>query len=253
MARATTRLAALPPNRCRDCPLRVLPNFVDLAPEAVAGLQDARVSVRHLGAGATLYAEGDASSEVSTLFDGWAFRYKTTEDGRRQILDFAVPGSFFGLAEDADGNWNHAVEALTPVSMCILSREKVSLLIRTDPAIAGFMAGIGRSEQAILYEHLCNIGQRSAVDAVAHLLLELRFRWCAHRPDPGDTIHLPLGQAHIADALGLSHVHANRVLMQLKRQGLISFSHQRLSIPDIAAASERYGYGPQYIVPRPLL
>jgi len=244
---------AVPPARCAACPLRGMALFLPVPPDVSDQVQQARTGARRLAARRPIYLEGAPVVEFATLFDGWAFRYKTTPEGGRQILDFVLPGDFLGLHEDTLGRWNHSAESLTAVSLCILDPQRVRRLVRDSPEIASRLSAIAHGEQAVLFEHMAGLGRRSAPAAVAHLLLELFHRIRARQPEVGGDVPFPLSQPHIADALGLSPEYVNRVLRDLREAGQFRIEDRRLCVPDFAATARAWDFDPRYLVPRPLV
>ncbi len=194
---------------------------------------------RMLSAGVDLYSQGEVCSDLFTLLDGWVFLYQILADGRRQILDFALPGAFLGFQPDLDSPASHSAGCLTDVAVCVFPRENLFGLFRSHPELALRMAWITARDGALAREHLTNVGRRSARERVAHLLLELFHRV---RRKAGDstvnTIELPLTQEHIADALGLTTVHVNRTLRGLRQAKLLDISGRTLTVRDAALLAE---------------
>ena len=241
MSRNSTTLTPLP-GGCAACAVRPFALF-RVVPQAQVG------EVARVRTGIRLVRAGEAIRDsVFTLYAGWAFTWTATSEGRRQILDFHLPGDLVERTEDGA-----EVEALTDASFCILSRERLCEFMGRDPGLAlSYAEGLTR-DRARLRQRLTSLGRRDAVGRVAHLLLEVLGR--IQRRGGGDAkgAPVPLKQAHIADALGLSTVHINRVLQGLRRQGLIRLAEGRLAIGDLRALRRVAEYWEQPAPHRPLL
>ncbi|MFL9825764.1 Crp/Fnr family transcriptional regulator [Rhodoplanes sp. SY1] len=173
-------------------------------------------------AGAALYVEGEPLRKPGALLAGWACRLRLLPDGRRQIFDFLLPGDLFGHALGPEPFATTSAVTLTTVSIagtgCLweMGREPDRF-----PGLVRALAAAHARQQALLLDHVVRLGRQTAQERVAHLLLEL-----GHRLDEigfrlGSFVPLPLTQEVMADALGLSVVHVNRTLQQLKRERLI--------------------------------
>jgi CRP-like cAMP-binding protein len=200
----------------------------------------ARPSFRSLRVGETLYFQGDESRYSYLLLDGWAFRHQSLEDGRRQILDFALAGAVFGFP--AAGILSHGVEALTPCTFSVFTRDNLSDLLQRVPVLGLRFIEIMAGAEARAYEHLTSVGRRSARERVANLLMELLLR--ARRANPADgtaRMTLPLMQPHIADALGLASETVCRTLAAMRRDGVVVLRAQKLDVLDIDRLAEEAG------------
>lgn len=231
------------PNRtveieCASCRLR---DHGTLTPQLKAGLErirTARLGMRVLPERTRICTEGETSSEIFTLVAGWAFRYKLLRDGRRQILGFCLPGDFFGLGCDESQGHDHSIESITHVVLCAFSRAQFETVVQSDPASATFVRRIVRAEESAAFDHLVNVGRRSALEAVGHLLLELCQRQRRGRNSKNCNCGFPITQTLLADALGLSGEHVNRVLRRLRDDGLVSINNHNLFIHDVGRLAE---------------
>jgi CRP-like cAMP-binding protein len=186
---------------------------------------------RLIPAGHEVYAEGEEGGDLYVVLEGWAILYQILEDGRRQILDFALPGSILGLGAAAHAEMKHTAESLTDVKVAVVPRLRLGELFAREPKLAmrfvETMAGVLESA----YESLTDAGRRTAREAVAHLLLRLARRATALRPGaPGTLLELPLTLEHIGDALGLTAVHVCRTLRGLREDGVLTYCKGRLRI-----------------------
>src|ERR1041384_2671420 len=119
--------------------------------------------------GATILAEGAHSAQLFTLLSGWAFRFKTLSDGRRQILNSVLPGDLVGLQGSVIGVLEHSVEALSPVVLCVFQRDGLSELFKRQPGLSFDVTWIAAREERMLDEHLLSIGRRTAIEGAADL------------------------------------------------------------------------------------
>ena len=155
--------------------------------------------------------------------DGWGCRYRVLHDGRRQILNFMLPGDYLGASSDLMRSPDHSVATLTG---CRIYRFPVSMLTALERSFPELRDAFDRSERrdlSLLLERIVDLGRRNARERVARLILELHQRLCLVGLSAGQTFDFPLTQETLADALGLSIVHVNRTLRRLKAEGLIDY------------------------------
>jgi CRP-like cAMP-binding protein len=203
-----------------------------LSPQDMQRVNAARPAYRTLKAGESLYFQGDDCRNIYLLLEGWAFRHQGLEDGRRQILDFALPGAAFGLP--GTGLMTHSLEALTPCSFSVFGRESFYELLQQVPLLALRFVELLADAQTRAFEHLTNVGRRTARERVANLLMELVMR--SQQGTSGGQrpcMSLPLMQPHIADALGLASETVCRALSAMRKDGIVVLQAQKLAVLDI--------------------
>lgn len=203
-----------------------------LTPQDMLRVNAARPNFCTLEPGESLYYQGDDCRNIYLLLDGWAFRHQILEDGRRQILDFAVPGVVFGLP--GSGTMSHSLETLTSCTFSVFTRERLFDLMRDVPTLGLRLLEIMADAEARAFEHLTSVGRRTAKERVAHLLLELVMR--AHDQTPvlrQGTMVLPLMLPHIADALGLTSETVCRALSSMRKERVVILRGQKLEILDL--------------------
>ena len=186
---------------------------------------------------------GDANSTIYTLYEGWAARMHLLPDGTRQILDIVLPGDTIGLAPTLLGTSKHAVQALTPVSLCVLDGSRIPDLFQRHPglALALFNARVYEQERAEMRVTL--LGRFNPIRRVAYLLFDLLERQKQRCMVRGTSeCQFPLQRAQLADALGLSRVHLMRALRTLRKQRLVMLSGRLLVIPDRRKLARFCGY-----------
>ncbi|GAP35240.1 Crp/Fnr family transcriptional regulator [Piscinibacter sakaiensis] len=248
---------------CLGCPLRPLPLFQSVDDEEQALIARLKQGEVLRAAGSVLLAEGEADGPLLTLLSGWAFRFKTLPDGRRQILNFLLPGDFIGLQKKLTDAATHGVEALTAVRLCTFRRDAVWTLHRERPSLGYDVTWLAAHEEALVDDNLLSVGRHSALERIASLLLQLHARARAHHPpspcvgagDADTGVPFPLTQQHLADALGLSLAHTNKTLRRLVRAGLCEWTPGvRLHLPDPAALAAHAGLEAPGLPPsRPLI
>ena len=248
MSRRNHRTLDIPAD-CTTCAVRNEALCAPLSNDEIAVVKRFKSGNRELRAGADLYCQDEGCDELFTLLDGWVFLYQILEDGRRQILDFALPGAFLGFQPDLDAPASHSAQCLTDLAVCIFPRRNLLDLCRENPELALRMAWITARDGALAREHLTNVGRRSARERVAHLLLELFYRVRRRTPSTGgNAVGLPLTQEHIADALGLTTVHVNRTLRALREAELASVRGRTLSLRDPDALDAIAGFDPESVL-----
>ena len=234
---------------CRECPLRRLPLFLPHTAdelELIESLKKEQVAFR---ADTAVIHEGQHDGPLYTLLSGWAFRYKTLSDGRRQILNFLLPGDFIGVQQKMSDVTVHGVQTLTDVALCVFRRDSLWELHRRAPTLGFGVTWLTAHEESIVDDTLLSVGRRSATERIATLLILLYKRAAALDVQPHvatQGVPFPLTQQHIADALGLSLVHTNKTLRRLEARGLHRIEDGRLRLLDVKALArlaDLYGDG----------
>ncbi len=217
---------------CTRCPLREVPIFRKITAEQLRFVADFKSGELAVEPGTTIISEGSASAHLYTVLSGWGFRYKLLDNGRRQILNFILPGDFVGLQASLLTAMEHSVEALTDMLLCVFQRDRLWELYSDHPSLAFDVTWLAAREEQVLDEHLLTVGQRTAEERAAYLLLFLFSRAESRGLARGDRIAFPFTQPHIADTLGLSLVHTNRVLNRLARRKLIAIKQRQMDLLD---------------------
>lgn len=185
---------------------------------------------RTFGAGRDLFVLGEGCDAMYHLLDGWVCLYKLLEDGRRQVLHFALAGAVLGFPPTRRG-MTYSAQALTDASVSVIPRDNLWSMFAEHPEVAMRIAWLVSRDRSLAYDRLSSVGRRTGHQRVAHLLLELflrcRMRWPGHH---AQEMYLPLTQELIGDTTGLTGVHVNRVLRDLRRERIVEFHHRRLRI-----------------------
>jgi CRP-like cAMP-binding protein len=183
--------------------------------------------------GATILVEGNNSAHLYTVLFGWGFRYKLLPDGRRQILNYLMPGDLIGLQGSLLGEMQHSVEALSPMLLCVFERDNLHELYRNHPGLAYDITWIASREERMLDENLLSLGRRTALERAAYLLAFIRSRARTVGLNGGKSAEIPISQQHIADTLGLSLVHTNKTIRKLIDRKLILWRDRGCEVVDL--------------------
>ena len=237
---------------CQQCPLRKLPEFREFTAKELDFVSQYKRGELSVERGATVLVEGMHSAHLFTVLSGWAFRYKLLPDGRRQIMNYVLPGDLVGLQGSLVGEMDHSVEALTPVTLCVFERSKLERLFERHASLAYDLTWIAAHEERILDEHLLSLGRRTALERTAYLLSFIHHRAHSAGMNGGRRV-IPITQQHVADTLGLSLVHTNKTLRKLADRKLMRWQEKGCEILDADALQALAGWeGPQR-GPRPFI
>lgn len=224
---------------CSECPLLECSGLFEHSPEQLDYIQTYKQGEFAVGRGGSVVEQGRESVHLFTVLDGVLIRYRTLEDGRRQIVNFMFPGDLVGLQGAFDDPMAHSVEALLDSRLCIFDRNSFVDLIGRHPQLGYDITWLAAKEETALEEHLVALGQRSAKERVAYLAV-----WLIHRAQETCMVgkdvrlELPVTQAQIADMLGLSLVHTNRTLRALAKEGIVEWRPGEVHVEDMDAACE---------------
>jgi CRP/FNR family transcriptional regulator, anaerobic regulatory protein len=250
---AVTKTTKRPATPCSKCPLRRLPHFRPFEAEELAFVQSFKADEVRIDAGQTFLVDGSNSPHIFTILEGWAVRYKAFPDGKRQVLNFALPGDLLGLQSSLFNQMTHSVEALTDVTLCVFPRQRIWELYKNHPGLGYDLTWLASREESIIAEHLANVGQRPAFARIAYMIVYLFNR--ARRAGLADknTMKLPITQEHLADAMGLSIVHTNKTLKRLRATGWLDWKRDELIIRDEAQLTAVAEYDAVEKPPRPFI
>lgn len=218
---------------CEACPLRPLPVFREFEPEELAFVSRFKKGELAVDRGASVLVEGSHSAHLYTVLSGWGFRYKLLPDGRRQILNYVMPGDLIGLQGSVMGEMQHSVEALSAMLLCVFEREKLHDLYRNYPGLAYDITWLASREERMLDENLLSVGRRTAIERCAYLLAFIGMRARAVGLNGKKPVAIPITQQHVADTLGLSLVHTNKTIRKLTNRGLIAWRDGGCMIADM--------------------
>ena len=186
---------------------------------------------RALRANQDLIRPGAETNALYILMEGWVFLYSLLEDGRRQIVHFAMPGALLGFPQVQGTIATFGAQALTNAVVSVIPHQTLSKLSREHPEVGFQLAQLVSRDLEMAFDQLTSVGRQSARERVARLLLDLFVRYWAIGSENGiETMRLPLTQEHVADATGLTSIHVNRILRGLKEDGIVEFHYRRLRV-----------------------
>jgi CRP-like cAMP-binding protein len=205
--------------------------------------------VRLFGAREDLFRPGDTPHSVCLVTAGIACRYRLLPSGQRQITGFLLPGDLFALRASLAMPFDHSIRSLTMLEMVQLERSALSSCSDPTSGMAEVLSRAMALQLAISREWVLNLGQRSAMERIAHLFCELFRRLQAVGLTIENQCLLPLTQIDIADAVGLTPVHVNRMVMSMTRSGWLTFQHSLLEIRDMIRVAEIGSFDASYLDP----
>lgn len=226
------------PVPCHQCPLAACPGLRPHQPEEIPHIERFKTGELKLERGEVLIEQDVTRGGLYTLLDGVMMRYRSLEDGRRQIVNIVFPGDLIGLQGAFGEPSSHSVEALLPSRLCVFDNAKYYELIVAQPSLGYDITWLAAKEELALEEHLVALGRRSAKERVAYLAVWLIQRAQGTCMTTGhNRLEVTITQAQIADMLGLSLVHTNRTIKVLEREGRVMWRQGAIEVPDIAATA----------------
>lgn len=239
---------------CRTCPLRREKVFSPNTDAEIDFIERFKTREMFLKAGDDLLREGAPPGKILfTLLAGWAFRYRTLRDGRRQILNFLLPGDFIGLQQQMAENTPHGVQSLTDIRVCVFHRDRLWDLYKNHPGLGYDLTWLSAHEELIVDENLLSVGRRSAAERITLLFISLYKRCSTVGMVSANGVYLPIKQQNIADALGLSLVHTNKTLRRLEATGIYELRDGFLKFSDLNSMVRLADYFNLPVRGRPLI
>lgn len=224
-----------------------LNGFSRLSPNEIAALTTATADQRRYTAKHDLIREGDRPGPVFVVLDGWACRYKILPNGSRQILAYLMPGDSCDLHVGLLAEMDHSIQTVTPALVATVSRPEMDDVFTRYPGIAKAMYLSQLIDEGTMRASITSMGRRASIERVAHLMCELYLR--AH--NIGLTLEppyaLPLSQTMLADSLGMTPVHLNRVLKSLRSTGAMTLQRGSLVIEDPVMLIQIAGFDENYL------
>ena len=218
-----------------------------LSPQELALVEREATGARGFVAHRDLISEGDKPGPVYLVLEGWACRYKVLPDGSRQIMAFLMPGDFCDMHVGVLDEMDHSIGTITPCQVVMIPRERMDALIVATPALTRAFWRTQLVDEGVLRAWIVSMGRRDAVQRVAHLMLELYIRMRNVGLASDDRANVPLTQTVLADALGLTPVHVNRVLRVLRERGAMTLGYGTLAIQNGAELARIAGFDANYL------
>ena len=203
--------------------------------------------VHYIGSRERIIDEGEEPHFVNIVLSGWACRYKLLPDGRRQIIALLLPGDMCDPYVFLLRTMDHALGALSPVTLAKVPAQAIRDLTADGPELAEALWWQMLEAAEIQREWIVSLGRRTAIERLAHLFCEISTRLGALGLVNGADCDMPLTQIDLADAMGISTVHVNRSLQELRASGLIELRGRRLTILDRQELVNLAMFNPAYL------
>ena len=207
------------------------PILAELGTPERSALASLAITENQYPADTVIIDQGARIQSIHLVSSGWGCVYRDLANGKRQIIDFSMRCDFIGL-RTADGYSYNTIASITPMSMFEIPLPSLEQAIKQAPKLSFILIELLSRQRSMLIEHLTNVGCRSAFVRTAHLLLELSDRVRACNSGDPDSFYCPLTQYQLADALGLTPIHLNRMLRELREEGLVMFKSYKVEILD---------------------
>lgn len=212
-----------------------------------AGIRGLPIHTRSFPAKTDVVSERQRPSQCCLVIDGIMMRYKVISTGQRQIVNLHLPGDIPDLQSLHLNVMDHHLAALTAVTVGMIPHGSIHDLNTRFPRLAGALWRVTLIDAALLRERVVSLGQRSAVFRLAHLLCETFVRLKSMGQTDGDRMYLPITQVELADMLGMSTVHMNRTIQDLRSRGLVVTDRDLVVLPDFDRLAKLAGFDPLYL------
>lgn len=198
-----------------------------------------------------LISEGNKEEKAYLLISGWGCSYKSLANGRRQIINFALPGDFVGVRPLFFRKSDYSFATVSQCRAYEIPRDQFRKIFFDYPRVGLAVLWCIAQEESIVAEHLLGLGQRSALESMSHMLLEMYYRLRLIGLASNGTFECPLNQEELGDALGITSVHVSRVLRQLRERDILMFQDHRVEILNTRKLIELCGFEPRYMDLKP--
>ena len=227
--------------------IRKLESIAPLMLDERAALLRLPLRLKSVAADQDIVSEGDTPSESCLIVEGFACRYSLTDEGKRQILSFHISGDIPDLQSLHLRVMDHSLGTLIPSKLAFIHHDDLRALMRSHPRLGGLFWRDTLIEAAVFRQWIVGLGRREAHGRIAHLLCELLVRLRAVELVEDHAFNLPVTQAELGDALGISAVHVNRVLQELRGENLISWHGDALKVLDWERLQKAGEFDPTYL------
>ena len=227
--------------------VRKLSNYVDLPEDDRKALEALAQAPKVVAAHTDIIREGDPMDGVYLILTGWACRYKILPDGQRQLMAYFIPGDLCDQRIFILERMDHCIGTITPATVAVIAAQTMIDLTDRHPRIARALWWSTLVDEAITREWVVNVGQCKAMERVEHLICEMFVRLRAVGLTDGLSFDFPVTQTELGDTTGLSTVHTNGMLQELRAEGLISVKGRRVTIVDLDRLVELSMFNPNYL------
>lgn len=221
--------------------------LAELTSEDVAAMETVTSNPRRYVARQDLIREGDEPGPVFVVLEGWVCRYKILPSGARQIMAFLMPGDACDLHIKLLAQMDHSIQAVTTAMVATVSRTEMQTMMHGHPNVARAMYTAQLVDEGIMRAWIVSMGRRSSTERVAHLICELYLRARSIGLTGEGEFALPLSQLVLADALGMTAVHINRVLKELRLAGAMALRRGSVTIMDPVKLVQIAGFDENYL------
>lgn len=222
----------------------------ELGDREIEAVEDLCRQPKDIAAKKYLSRDGDEMVSFPVVLSGWAARYQILRNGARQITRLLLPGDAFYFDSSPDGIAIEEVITLSPCRIVNILHSDMRRVIERFPAVGEALRSYGCMENAVMASWVVNVGRRDALERMAHLICEAHYRLALVDHNQGQQMCFPLTQDDLADVLGLTPVHINRKLQQLRQEELITLRSKQLTILDLRALQQVAGFDSAYLAPR---
>lgn len=224
-----------------------LQGFNPISAKGISALVAATANAKIVTARKDLIREGDTPAVVFVVLAGWAYRYKILPSGTRQILAYLMPGDACDLHVQLLAEMDHSIQTITSASVATINRADMDEIMDRYPDVAKAMYIAQLVDEGTMRAWITSMGRRSSVERVAHLMCELYLRARNIGIASEASLSLPLSQLLLADSLGMTPVHLNRVLKELRKTGAMTLQRGSLTIIDPTALVQVAGFDENYL------
>ena len=227
--------------------LKKLRRRIEISSEEERAIRDSVVEVRRIGADQVVIRAGEQLNASLLLLDGWLARCKDLSGGERQVTQLHVAGDFADLHSFTLKRLDHDVSTLSESRLAVVPHDRIREMTDQFPRLGRVFWLSTNIDAAIQRELALSLGQRSAISRMAHLFCELHARLAVVGRTSDGAYEFPLTQRELSECLGLTVVHANRTLQELRRRGLVELENRRLTIRDRRGLEGVAEFDPSYL------
>lgn len=224
-----------------------LAQAADLGASERERLKDLCAVRRDIPAKKYVLRDGDRMAAFPVILSGWAAQYQILRSGARQITRLLLPGDAYAFGASAEAAAIADVITLSPCEVAMVAHGDMIAAMAEFPAIAEAVRNLSCLENAVMASWIVNVGRRDALERMAHLICEVHHRMATIDAAKGDQLFFPLTQDDFADAVGLTPVHINRKLQQLRQEGLITLRSKQLTAHDLRELHQVAGFDSGYL------
>lgn len=224
-----------------------LEQFTKLSDEDRRRVEDSVHDVRHFEANQDIILEDERPDSVHLLLEGWAARYKDLPRGERSIMAYLIPGDLCDIHIALLDAMDHSIGTVSPAKIAFIPRRRIEELMSGGSTLSRALLWSTLVDEAILREWLVNMGRRSAEKRLAHFICEMLVRSKAVGLTEDDSFDLLPTQEQLSETLGITPVHTNRMLQELRARNLISSDGRRITVKDLDRLMAFSDFNPNYL------